>query len=166
MSRRLFRSDSRGVAAVEFALIAPVFVTMLVILVDVGRFIYYRTVIIGAVSAGVQFAVLAAQNGTAIDTVSTEAALVTSQQSQNVLTAADVTATVNNGASSSQVCCITTSGTTTTWTCAAAPTCSIDGSDPGVYITIVASATFHPLLSSDTTLLGKVMKSTVIERLK
>jgi len=169
MSRRLFRSDSRGVAAVEFALIAPVFVTMLVILVDVGRFIYYRTVIIGAVSAGVQFAVLAAQNGTAIDTAfSTEAALVTSQLSQNVLTAPDayVTATVNNGASSSQVCCITTSGTTTTWTCAAAPTCSIDGSDPGVYITIVASATFHPLLSSDTTLLGKVMKSTIIERLK
>jgi Flp pilus assembly protein TadG len=130
--RRLFRSNSRGVAAVEFALVAPIFVAMLVVIVDVGRFVYYRTVIIGAVSAGAHFAVLAAQNGTAIGTVSTEAASVTQTQSQDQLTAADVTVTVNNGSPSTNVCCVETSGTTTTWTCAATPPTCGDGSNPGV----------------------------------
>lgn len=162
--RRLFGRNSPGVALMEFALVAPLFILLLVIIVDVGRFVYYRTVIIGAVSAGAQYAMLSAQNGTAMDTVSTAAASVTQMQSQGQLTTADVTVTVNNGSASTDVCCLKTSGTTT-WTCAAAPTCA-DGSNPGVYIKIVGAATFQPLLSADTTLIGSVMKSTIIERLK
>ncbi len=165
--RRLFRGNSRGIAAVEFALIMPILLVLLVIIVDVGQFVYQRTVIIGAVSAGGQFAVLAAQKGTPIGTVSTEAISATQTQSQGLLTAvgATVTATVNNGDSVlTDVCCLPASGATT-WTCALAPTCS-DGSPPGVYITIVGSAPFTPLLSADTQLVGSVMKSTLIERLK
>jgi Flp pilus assembly protein TadG len=157
--------NSRGIAAVEFALIAPVFAFMLVVIVDVGRFVYDRTIIIGAVSAGVQFAVLAVQHGTAVGTVATEAASVTKDQSQGQLTAADVTVTVNNGTSSSNVCCVETSGSTTTWTCGAAPTCA-DGSSPGVYLKVAGSATFQPLLPADTALIGNVMQSTVIGRIK
>ena len=141
----------------------PILLVLLVIIVDVGQFVYQRTVIIGAVSAGGQFAVLAAQKGTPIGTVSTEAISATQTQSQGLLTA--VGATVNNGDSVlTDVCCLPASGATT-WTCALAPTCS-DGSPPGVYITIVGSAPFTPLLSADTQLVGSVMKSTLIERLK
>jgi Flp pilus assembly protein TadG len=163
MRRRLFRGNSRGIAAVEFALITPILVVLLVIIVDAGLFVYQRTVIIGAVSAGAQFAVLAAQQGTTIDTAfSTNARSATLTQSQGQLTAAGASVTVTlHGTSSTNVCCITTSGRTTWPT----PPCS-DGSPPGIYITIVGSAPFTPLLSADTYLVGSVMNSTLIERLE
>ena len=52
---RLYK-DKRGTSAVEFALVAPVFIFLLVGVIEVGRYTYFSILAAHAARAGVQYA--------------------------------------------------------------------------------------------------------------
>ena len=166
--RRLARllKDRSGAAAVEMGLVAPVLVIFLVCIVDLGMALYQWTVVEAAVSAGGQFAFLAGQNGTAAATIQTQTASVVQSASHSLLTASNVTVTVNNGQPATNTCCLTSTGPgQRTWSCAAtAPTCS-DGSNPGLYIEIVGTYTLKPIIPN-VSLTGATLTSDVVARIR
>ena len=66
MMRRL-GSDSRGAAAVEFALVAPVFLMLLGVTFDLGQMVYGKSVLSGAVQQAARSAALETANTAAAD---------------------------------------------------------------------------------------------------
>ena len=60
--KRQCLGDEEGTSAVEFALIAPVFVLLLLGTIDIGGAIYDRFALSGAVSAATQYAILNASS--------------------------------------------------------------------------------------------------------
>ncbi|HEY6327508.1 MAG TPA: TadE/TadG family type IV pilus assembly protein [Candidatus Cybelea sp.] len=56
MIRRKNGTDSSGTSAMEFALLAPVFVFMLIGVIEVGRYMYFAILASHAARAGVQYA--------------------------------------------------------------------------------------------------------------
>lgn len=89
----------RGTSALEFALMAPVFIFMLVGIIEIGRYTYYAILAAHAARAGVQYA---AQNlETASDAAASgpntsNAAVVDGQQLANWKVTSKVVCTVNN----------------------------------------------------------------------
>ena len=76
VQRRHLHNDQRGIAAVEFALIAPVFMTLLLGTMDVGHTLYVQALLQGSVQkaardSSLQTGTLAA-NQAAIDTIVTD----------------------------------------------------------------------------------------------
>ena len=55
---RLLRRDSRGISAVEFAMIAPVFILLVVGIVQMGHLFYAHAGLRNAVSEGARFATI------------------------------------------------------------------------------------------------------------
>ena len=169
-ARRSFRrlgKDASGTAALEFGLLAPVLLLIVVIVVDLGISLYQWQQVVSAVSAGGQFALLAGQHGTAATAIATETATVVQSSSNALLTANSVTVTANNGQSPTGTCCLSTSGAglTRSWTCSTTPPVCADGSTPGVYIEINASYSVTPLIPS-AALSGASLKSDLIERVR
>lgn len=68
-ARRRFRLDQRGVSATEFALIAPVFLTLLIGILDVGQMGYGNAVLNGAVQKAARDSALEGANTDAADAV-------------------------------------------------------------------------------------------------
>lgn len=68
LSRRLFE-ESFGASAVEFALVAPLFITMLIGLFDVGQMVYAKSVLSGAVQKAARDSSLETSDTTRADTV-------------------------------------------------------------------------------------------------
>lgn len=159
-----FSTDARGVAAVEFALAAPVVIMILVALVDLGSVLFIRFQLDSAVAAGANYALVngssvSSTNGAAL--ASTLAGVVSSSQGTN---SADSSITVNNGpaagssggtvstsgtASSADSCyCPTGAGATMAWgssqTCGS--TCA-GGGYAGKFVVLTASRSYSPLLT-------------------
>jgi Flp pilus assembly protein TadG len=155
-------------AATELALIAPVLSLMLIMLVDLGKAFQQRIQIVAAVSAGAEFAFLAAQNGTAGATIVSEATSIIVTASNSLLRTSDITFTVNNGNSWSDRCCVSESNGAVSWSCFTAGTYTscADGSDPGVFVQLSASHTFVPFFSADAQLTGTTLSSSVIARVQ
>jgi len=120
-------SDRRGVAAVEFALLAPVLTVLVFGLVDFGTMAYQVMEVEAAAHAGADYAIHSGWNATAV-----EAAV------QNA-----TSMTINASPLPSQMSACMVSGalvTTTTGTCAS-------GATPGSYVLVSAQATFTPLIA-------------------
>lgn len=64
---RCFRRDNAGVTAVEFAVVAPVFLTMLMGILDLGHMMYGKSVLNGAVQEAARSASLETGDTTAAD---------------------------------------------------------------------------------------------------
>jgi Flp pilus assembly protein TadG len=159
-----FASDARGVAAVEFALAAPVVIMIMVALVDLGSVLFIRFQLDSAVAAGANYALVngssvSSTNGAAL--ASTLAGVVASSQGTN---SAASTITVNNGpaasssggtvtpsgtASSADSCyCPTGSGSGIAW--GSAQTCGTTctgGGYAGKFVVLSASRSYSPLLT-------------------
>jgi Flp pilus assembly protein TadG len=81
---KAFRSDS-GASLVEFAVLAPVMLLLLIGLIEIGRFAYFSILAANGARAGVAFA---AQNlSTAIDTTGIQNAAVQDAQNLSQFTA-------------------------------------------------------------------------------
>jgi Flp pilus assembly protein TadG len=159
---RLLR-DRAGVAAVEFALVAPVLIIILVAVTDFGAALLCQTRIIRAVASGAEYATLAGQaNKLTATAIASNAKVYAAGVSSAFLGTATTTATVNNGAASGSTCC-----PGTTWTCSATSgfTCA-DGSTPGTYLTITATYPFKAIFPADANLAGKSLTETVVARLQ
>jgi Flp pilus assembly protein TadG len=125
LRRRLFARWSSGIAAIEFALLAPVFVMVFAGTLDVGNALgnalYMQTLLDSAVAAGTNYALVNAASVTANTDPSTGTALAselasriaTIVSSSNGGTAANTTVAVNNGPSVSIAGGLTISSGTT-----------------------------------------------------
>ena len=120
---------TRGVAAIEFAIIAPVFVLMLVCTVDMGMGFYRKMQVQNAAQAGAQYA---AVSGFLASSISS--AVV------NATPFAGITASP----APSQFCgCASNSGVTNVACGSACP----GGSSPGTYVTVSAQGTYTTLFA-------------------
>jgi Flp pilus assembly protein TadG len=126
---RALLSDRRGVAAVEFALLAPVMTTLVFGMVDFGTLLYQSMEVQVAAHAGADYAIKNGWNSTAV------AAAVTGATSMTI-SASPVPA---------QVSACVVSGVLTTTTSTTCPAGSTQ-TTPGSYVQVNARATFTPLI--------------------
>jgi Flp pilus assembly protein TadG len=130
MKLKLFRSES-GTSLIEFALIAPVLIFMLIGLIEVGRYAFFSIVAANAARAGVQYG--AQSLATAADTSGMKSAALQDGLSLSNWTA-NTTATslcsINGGAL--QPCTTSSSGP---------PANTI------YYVSVQVNGTFNPMLS-------------------
>jgi Flp pilus assembly protein TadG len=133
MKRSLSRCE-RGTSLIEFAFTAPIFVLLLVGLIDVGRYTYYAILATHAARSGVQYA---AQNLTTAEDASTNgpnttgAALADAQKISNFHAIASVVCTAG-GANSP---------------CPANNTNTEPPSNLTYFVRVQVTGTFSPLIS-------------------
>jgi Flp pilus assembly protein TadG len=144
----LLRADASGVALIEFAICATLFLTILAGVVDIGRVLWTTAQLDAAVSAGAQYAannaarVASDPSGLATDIGN----VVANLNGSNWATA---TIAVNNNDSTG---CYCPSGSPGNWSWGAAKTCasacSAGGGIAGQFVTISASRPISPIFSS------------------
>ena len=121
--------DGRGVAAVEFALAAPLLATILTVLVDFGFGFYEKMQVEDAAQAGAQYALLNGWNQTNI---------------QNAVTGATTLSGLTATPAPSESCGCPSGTAVAAATCGS--TCA-NGLTAGTYVTVNAQATYTPLIS-------------------
>jgi Flp pilus assembly protein TadG len=157
----LWRERS-GVAALELALVAPLFVLLMMFTVDMGMVLLGQAQIARALESSAEYATLAGQNNVATSTIATNALSFARGVSNGFLSAPTVTAVLNNGAATGAKCCPGTA-----WTCStAANFACADGSTPGIYLTVTAHYPFMALFPADTFLVGKTLSDSVVALLR
>ena len=155
--------DRAGVAALEMALVAPVYVTLLIAAVDLGAAVLCKAQIERALAGAAQYASIAGQaNKLSSTAIATNTQAYAAAVHSPFLGRAAVTAVVNNNAGTTATCCPGTS-----WTCSTASnfTCS-DGSPPGVYLSVTAKYPFKPLFATDQLLTGTTLTDSIVVRLQ
>jgi len=155
--------------ALEFALIAPLLILMLLEIADLGLALISRERLLSAVAAGAHYAALKGQNlsqASAATTLMSEVATVVTKAGP--LTTIVPQVRYNNGLDSSNfAACYCLSGTTPTYsaaTCGSA--CSSDGPTAGKYLAISATVTYTPLFSLNQALIPSPQSATALVRLQ
>jgi Flp pilus assembly protein TadG len=166
-SARAFGGDRRGVAAVEFALVTPIFCLLLAGIVDLGGALFTKFKLDSAVTAGANFAQVNAGNvnSTNGQTLANNIATIveTSQGSSwaddgvvvnngPIATVSSGTATPSGTASNADVCYCPT-GTPGSFTWGSSVTCGnvcpgTNAGYAGKFVTITASHSYAPIFSS------------------
>lgn len=160
-----FARDRSGVAAVEFALISPTIILILVGLIDLGGVLYTRFQLDASLSAGTNYAMVNGASATSTSgaaLASTLAGLVSSGQSSNW---ADSSVTVNGGptaassggtvttggtASNADACYCPTGAASSGVTWGAAKTCGsacTGGGFAGKFVVLSASRNYSPIFT-------------------
>jgi Flp pilus assembly protein TadG len=163
--RRGAVKDTSGASAVEFALITPIFLLILVGTLDFGGVLFTEFGLNGAISAAADFALINAGNVNATGGPALATQLVGIASSAHASNWASATAVVNNGptatgnsttataggtaANAAYYYCPTISGSTIVWGAAVAKgyACA-NGSLSGQFVTITATRTYTPLFGS------------------
>jgi len=157
------RMDQKGIAAVEFAFIVPVFLVLLMGAVDVGQMLlaYYR--LDQAVAAGAQYAMLNASSVNSTSGATLASSIATVVANANGTASANNTVVVNNGpavtitngtpsssgTASNADNCYCPSGSPPSWTWGSASACSSScsgGDQSGKYVTVTANVAYTPIL--------------------
>jgi Flp pilus assembly protein TadG len=158
--------DSRGVAAVEFALILPVFGVLLAGVVDLGNVLYMRFRLDSAVAAAADYVEVNASSVSSTGGATLASNAATIAQSSQGAGWANASVIINNGPSSTISSGNTTAGGTAvnadscycptysagnpTWgagvSCGSA--CPTTSTTAGKFVTITASRTYAPLFST------------------
>lgn len=128
-NRRRWRRRSRGQSIVEFALVLPILLLLVFGTVDLGRLVFYQSLINNAVRDGARVAII---NGAAATCTSGSCAATTAVQS------------AAGGFASQLTVCSAAIYTTSPLT--ATPACSNSGSsaDQFGYVTVIAAMPFSP----------------------
>jgi Flp pilus assembly protein TadG len=162
-SLRLFIWDQRGVSALEFALIAPIFLLLFAGTIELGGMLYTRFQLNSALSAAASYTLLNGNKlseATASDLVANTAAIVAggtnSSVSVTVAVNKDYARTLSNGqlttsgspSDADRCYCPTGTGATPDWgTAIACESVCSNGSIAGKFITITAERAYDPLFS-------------------
>lgn len=159
------RRDARGAAAVEFALVAPIFCLLLAAAIDFGGALYTNLKLDAAVAAGANYAQVNAANVSAANGSALALNIANIVKTSDGATYADAAVVVNNGPSATvtggavssggtptgaDACyCPTGSGDSLVWggatTCGAA--CPASGV-AGKFVTISVRRNYSPIFSS------------------
>ncbi len=119
----------KGASAVEFALVAPILVAMLVALGDLGTAVFERMEVASAAQAGAQLAATKGWDAASIE---------------NAVTSASGLATITATPAPTQSCGCPSGGAITTVQCGSA--CP-DGAPAGTYVTVNAQAQYSTIVS-------------------
>jgi Flp pilus assembly protein TadG len=146
--------DRRGIAALEFVVIAPALLTMLASLADFGLALRDRTQLAAAVDAGAAYAF--AQGQAVADT--TQSVSATDVQAKVLAaTALGATVSVTGPATYCIVNAALTAGT--------AGTACPNGNPPGTYMIITASFRYRPMLPVYSLMAATTLTETASVRL-
>ena len=157
---RAFRRDRRGVAAIEFAIIAPILCLVLAAMLDFGLLLFVRFGLNENVSASTNYAIV---NAAKVN--STDGAGLASNLAAIIPATVDATVVVNNGpqvsrasqvasasgtaANANSCYCPTVSGSTITWGSAATCGSACTGNGfAGKFVSVRASTNYSALLGS------------------
>jgi len=167
MTRRLslLGSDRRGVAAVEFAVIAPMLLLLLGGVVDFGLIMSGRSKLANAVAQAVQTALLTGPSVTQA---------ILQSVVQTAATNSGLTPTVTVTVTGSPACyCISGSpaALSSTFTALSAQntctgTCPTGSTGPAAYVVVAASYVYSPLMPLYSQLSSPVISQTVTVRLQ
>jgi len=141
------RRERRGIAAVEFALVAPILLALMVGIVDLGFAFSAQIKVQLAAQAGGQYAQLHGFDSTKIS---------------NAVTAATSLSVSANPAPSQSCGCVSGNSVSLSGTPPCTSTCA-NGLTPGTYVQVNSKATYTPLLpyvsvlSNPTTLTGQAL---------
>jgi Flp pilus assembly protein TadG len=159
-----FIADDRGVAAVEFAILVPIFALIFAGVADFGGVLYTQFRLSAAVSAGANYAMVNAANvsSTSGATLASNIAQVVESNAGSNWANDDIV--VNNGPSNSMTSGSPTTGGTAsnadscycptisgTFTWGSAQTCGVACSGGGIagkFVTITATHTYTPIFST------------------
>lgn len=162
-SRILTAKRDAGTAAVEFALLASLFMIIVAGTADFGYWIYAASELTAAVSAGSQYA---ANNGAMVATDPSGLATAISSVVNNANGAGWATSTVNVNNGSSTIC-YCPSGTPGNWTWGSAVACACAGGGvAGQFVTITASPSSTVSAAFPTfylTYSGTMSRSAIVE---
>ena len=143
---RWLNGRSRGIAALEFALVAPVMLIILGGIVDYGLGFYDKALLNNGIAAGAEYAVLNASslvsNGAAQQT-----AIETLVQNASGLSGVSVSPAPTGINPTTYSCVDSTASPPTLTSSSKGATCS-NGAPAGVYVVITAQYTYTPLLSA------------------
>ncbi len=160
----LSRGEDKGVAALEFAICATLFLTILAGAIDVGRMLWTASQLDAAVSAGAQFA---ANNAARVASDPSGLASDTSSIVANLNGSAWATATVAVNNSNDKTGCYCPTGSPGNWSWGATKICASacgGGGVAGQFVTITASRSISPIFSSfGFAPSGSISRSALIE---
>ncbi|MHB8527969.1 MAG: TadE/TadG family type IV pilus assembly protein [Caulobacteraceae bacterium] len=178
---RAILGREEGVAAVEFAILAPIFGLIFAGMADLGGVLYTQFRLNAAVSAGANYAIVNASSVNSTNGANLASTIASVVESNAGVNWADDAIVVNNGpsttvtggtASSSgtgsnadDCYCPTGSSNAVTWGSSAVCGSSCAGGGlAGKFVTITASRTYHPLFSNYGIVAdGQVSVSTSVE---
>jgi Flp pilus assembly protein TadG len=161
LRRGLIARRDKGIAATEFALLAPMFVMVFAGTIDVGNALYIQTLLDSAVAAGTNYAVVNASSVSSTSGATLASSIATIVSGSNGGTAVNATIVVNNGptvtvtggtpvssgtASNADLCYCPT-GSPTSWTWGSSVTCGgscTGGGTAGKFVTVTASYSITP----------------------
>jgi Flp pilus assembly protein TadG len=178
--------ERRAIAAVEFALVSPILIVLLMFVIDFGTYLYTSLRLSNAVTAGADYALIYGQSVNAnsstcasatpacltVSTYRSNISTIVRNASSPVLSAPTVyyNTSSSSGADTDTVfnSCYCPSSTAspsaqTTSTCG---TACADGSQPGSYVAIVASATYSTFFPGDSWLSGGTINKTTWVRVQ
>jgi Flp pilus assembly protein TadG len=144
--------STRGVAAVEFALVVPTALVLLGGVIDTGLLLWAKNRLAGAVSAASHYAVLA---GPTVSTTNVSGILTGSSGLSGVSAPAPVLA--------SNLC---PSGTPATFTALTSGTTCPNGDLPASFLTITAKYTYNPVMPGYSKIVTTVLTETALVRLQ
>jgi Flp pilus assembly protein TadG len=165
LRRRLIARHNAGVAAMEFGLLAPLFVMIFAGTVNVGDAVVVQTQLDGAVAAGMNYALVHASSVGSANGATLASSIATLVSTSAGGTAANTTVVVNNGptvtitsgtsassgtASNADLCYCPT-GSPSSWTWGTAVTCGnscTGGGTAGKFVTVTASYAFTPFFTA------------------
>jgi Flp pilus assembly protein TadG len=162
LARRAVRANS-GMAAIEFAFLVPVFLILLMGVVDMGQLFYCYYRLDQAVAAGSQYAALNAGNVNSTSGASLATSIATVVENANGSAWANDTVIINNGptvavtngsatsggTASNADSCYCPTGSASTWSWGSSMSCGANcpsSGEAGKFVTISAQYNYVPLL--------------------
>ncbi len=183
--RRLFGKlagrASDGIAAVEFAILVPVFLILLMGTTDLGQMLYAYYELDQSVAAGAEYAALNAANVTSTNGAALASSIATIVESANGSSWANDTIVVNNGptvtvtsgtavssgtaSNADSFYCLTGSPGSWSWgTANATQVACAGGGTAGKFVTVTATYAYHPVLKIYTFITDSTLsQSSVVE---
>jgi Flp pilus assembly protein TadG len=160
MSR--FRSDRRGLAALEFALTAPLLFMILGGVIDFGLIMVGRSRLANGLAQGLQYALSTGAGVKAAD-ISAAVRGGSSRAGLTEVVAVSVTGPACYCVTGSPATLGTRSALSASNTCTS--TCPVPANGPGVFVTITATYTYQPLLPLFSNLTSPTVTQTTTARL-
>ncbi len=158
------RGDRRGVAAVEFAIVAPVLLLMLGGVTDFGLLMSGKSQLANGVAQGVQYALLV---GPSVSSATVKSIVQTGSSRSGVQPAVSVTVT---GPAcycvSGQPAALSTSSTALSPTYTCTGSCPGTTTSPQAFLVIQASYTYQPLMPLYSQLASPTVAETVTVKLQ
>jgi Flp pilus assembly protein TadG len=165
LAKRFSGRLDEGLAAIEFAMLVPVYLLILVGAVDMGGMLYSSYQLETAVAAGSEYAALNSANVTSANGASLATSIATVVENANGSAWANNTVIVNNGptvtvtsgtaassgTASNADSCYCPTGSPPNWVWGSAVTCGSSctgGGEGGKFVTITATVAYTPLLTS------------------